>query len=69
MVHESERSFIYRLEHKKPKPVAKESPENKTRKVEPKAPPKKPADPVRPLYKPKGELRILNVILLIIIIL
>ncbi len=34
----------------------KESPENKTRKVEPKAPVKKPADPVRPLYKPKGNL-------------
>ena len=54
MVHESERSFGFKLEHKKPKPAAKESPENKTRKVEPKAPPKKPADPVRPLYKPKG---------------
>ena len=40
---------------KQPKPVAKESPENKTRKVEPKAHAKKPADPVRPLYKPKGN--------------
>ena len=54
MVHESERSFGFKLEHKKPKPAAKESPENKTRKVEPKAPPKKTADSVRPLYKPEG---------------
>ena len=63
------RSSGFKLEHKKPKPAAKESPENKTRKVEPKAPPKKPADPVRPLYKPKGEFCILDIFFEIIIIL